>query len=103
MMLKKLIKKIFKYGTKKEVKIWNMWEYNTWGYAINWFNYDAKRITGHLPDDLMGFKTIKVGDELRAKMQSGKVARFKITKVKRCQDPPDMFFATVNYIGYLGE
>ena len=109
MILKKLFQKIFRRELKKypipkeEVKIWNMWEYKAWGYAISWFNYDAKRITGHLPYDLLGFKMIKVDDELRAKMQSGKIARFRIIEVERCQDPPDMFFADVKYIKYLEE
>ena len=37
-------------------------------------------------------------------MQSGKVAEFTITKVERCGDPPDMFWAWfAPEMSYTGE
>lgn len=47
------------------------------------------------------FTKPKVGDEFRSKMESGKVARFKIIKVDRCGDPQDMFFCNVEDVGYV--
>lgn len=90
------------FGKKKvKVKIWNIWEYNGWGRRINWLDFSARTIEGHLPCGLLGFQMIKEGDEVRAKMKSGKIARFKVKKVKRMSDPQDQFFADLEDVEYL--
>jgi len=34
-------------------------------------------------------------------MQSGKTGRFVVVSVKYCVDPPDMFFASVEFKDYI--
>lgn len=45
--------------------------------------------------------TPKVGDEFRAKMKSGKIARFVATSVDTPHDPGDQHFITFEDLGYL--
>jgi hypothetical protein len=68
-----------------------------WGNTIQWFNYDKRRVTG--------WKQCKprAGDILESRMESGKTGVFKFVEVEHCSDPHDMFFATVEDIGYKGE
>lgn len=71
-----------------------MEEHKAWGDNLYWLSY---------PGDKRGSKTWKlgshairipsVGDEIRCTMRSGSVGRWIVTGVKRCNDPPDMFFA----------
>ena len=63
---------------------------------LRWFDYDRKRLSG------FGFN-LEEGDEVHSRMQSGKTARFRVTKLDRMLDPSDQFFATVEPIGYVGE
>ena len=77
------------------MRIINIWEHNGWGNSIRWLDWDNRRLSGHLSTPP------SVGDEVRSKMDTGKIARFLITAVKRLEDPPDMFFANVSDIGYL--
>jgi hypothetical protein len=65
-----------------------------WGDSIGFVNYDKREITGHLTP------LPKVGDEFQTKMKSGKIGRFKILSIRYCVDPSDMFFGTVEDIGY---
>jgi hypothetical protein len=69
-------------------------ENSGWGNHIDWFDFDARRIWGHLPNML------EKGDILAARMQSGKTALFRVTVVDRKWNPPDMFFASVEDVGY---
>lgn len=74
-----------------------MWKHKFWGNNVEWLDFDKRRLVGwleHIPDE---------GDEIHDRMESGKICRFKITHVKRCHDPYDMFFADVEAIGYVGE
>lgn len=70
-----------------------------WGNRIEWmsdFKTPAKqfRVVGWKP-------TIPdKGDVMTAQMQSGKTARFVFLTVEPQQDPPDMFFADVGFLGY---
>ena len=77
------------------MKIYNMWEHTGWGNSINFFDWDTRRISGHTP-----FK-IKIGDEIRQKMVSGKIGRFKVINIDYKLDPSDMFFGTVEDLDYL--
>lgn len=75
--------------------VWNMWEHNVWGDKIGWLNWDTRRLVGWttpLPTK---------GDEIRAKLQSGRTGRFKVIKVEPQVDPSDMWFAYVEDVGYL--
>jgi len=74
----------------------NMWEHTSWGDNIYFFNWEKRHLVGWMTP------IPNIGDEIRCKMKSGKVARFKIIKVEPQKDPKDMFFATVEDIGYLG-
>lgn len=76
-------------------KIINMWEHTTWGNNIEFFDWESRKIVGWL-----GSKPNK-GDEIRSKMQSGKIARFEVKEVENCSNPDDMFFATVKDLDYL--
>lgn len=67
---------------------------NTWGRAINWFDFDAKRVSGHLRP------VPRVGDTFIAEMNSGKQARFRFKEVQPCLNPDDMFFGTVEFVEY---
>ena len=60
-------------------------------------DWDKREIVGWLS------RIPKVNDEIQKKMESGKIARFIVLSVERCGDPPDMFFAKVADIGYLGK
>ena len=77
--------------------ILNMWEHNGWGDCVHWSDFESRRISGHLQERL------KTDDEIRSKMESGKIARFKVKSVEQMTDPPDQFFATLSYIGYSKE
>jgi len=75
-----------------------------WGDRIEW--YDKKEFKSPRSTfTVLGWKakTPKEGDLLLSRMQSGKTARFIFGKVKNETDPPDMFWATVYFIGYVGE
>jgi hypothetical protein len=68
-----------------------------WGDRLDWFDYDKRRISGHLQ------RKPVVGDEVLFRMSSGKTARYAVTSVEYCGDPRDMFFADVMDIGYEGD
>lgn len=75
--------------------VWKIWEHKGWGDAINWTDWDERTIHGHLTP------SPKIGDEVQAKMQSGKIGRFEIIEIRYMSDPKDMFFATVKDLGYV--
>lgn len=78
--------------------IWNLWEHQgMWGHNIHWTDWQSRRLGGHLPNRY----EMKEGQELRARMESGKIARFEIVDIEFCSDPRDMLFFTVKDIGYL--
>ena len=78
-------------------KVWDMRAHNGWGNSIGWMNWETRRLHGHttpLP---------KEADELLAEMTSGKTGRFRFVKVEPCYDPSDMWFATVEDMGYADD
>lgn len=83
-------------GTQtEEPKVLNLWEHSGWGDSVYFSSFEERRIAGHLQERL------KLGDEIRSKMDSGKVGRFEIIDIEYCRDPRDQFFATVKDLGYL--
>ena len=71
------------------------------GWGRNWSfmagsGTENRRIYGHQP------QLPRVGDEFHPAMQSGGHGIFRVTKVEYCVDPPDMFFADVEFVGYEG-
>lgn len=68
-----------------------------WGHHIEFIDWEDRKVSGHLPD------RPSIGDFLEAEMGSGKKAIFRFTDVDYMADPPDMFFATVEDIGYRDE
>lgn len=67
-----------------------------WGNAINWQRY---------PNEVVGWKLQlpRAGDILFSKMESGRTGVWRFTNVKPCYDPRDMFFASVEPLGYEDE
>lgn len=65
-------------------------------FGLFWFSYDHLKVAG------FGYY-LEEGDEVRSKMQSGKVARFRVAKLDRMLDPRNQFFAIVEPMGYVGE
>ncbi len=76
------------------MRIIRMEDHTGWGNHIGWFDFDSRRVDGHMSP------IPEVGDYIIAKMQSGKRGVFEIIQVKWCVDPHDQFFATVKDIGY---
>lgn len=68
-----------------------------WGDHVTWMDYKQGRVYGHK------HPRPKVGDLLRSPLQSGRVGIFRFVDVKLEWDPPDMFFGTVEGIGYEDE
>lgn len=75
-------------------KVWNMWEHTGWGNRIAWMDFSKQSVEGHIHG-------IQEDDELRSKMQSGKIARFKIINLDYQHDPADQFFADASFVGYV--
>ncbi len=66
-----------------------------WGDHIGWFpDFKSRRV--------VGWKTPRpqVGDQLHVAMQSGRTLICRFTSVELKTDPEDMFFATVEDVGY---
>lgn len=82
-------------NTKQGNRVIKMWEHKGWGDSISFWDYDTRKITGHLTP------LPKVGDELQCKMVSGGIGRFEIISVRYCGDPSDMFFGVVKDVEYI--
>lgn len=65
-----------------------------WGDAIDWFNIPKRKVVG------WKCSRPEKGDWLLCKTQSGKTGIFIFKVVEYCKDPPDMFFADVEDVGY---
>lgn len=89
----KALKKHYSY-IKTDAKTWNMWDHSGWGDSLHWSDWDRRRLYGFLKEPP------KIGDILRSKMESGKIARFVFTNVEILKDPSDMFFANVSDLEY---
>lgn len=105
-MVKRLINWLFnREKPVKEPKVFNI--SGTWGNAIQWSNtaqFDKWSEKTKL--DVHGWKTRKpkIGDLLEAEFTDSdtgevNVLHFKFTNIDHCYDPPDMFFAKVQYVG----
>jgi hypothetical protein len=77
-------------------RVFNIWEHNGWGNSIQWRDYDNLSLYGFIKNP-----KVKIGDEFRDKMESGKIMRFEVVELYYKYNPTDMFFATVKDIGYL--
>lgn len=77
-------------------RVFKLWEHEGWGNSMFFLTWEKREITGHISPIRP-----EVGDEIQSRMASGKVARFKVASVNLCSDPSDMFFATVEDVGYL--
>jgi len=81
-------------------RVWDMAARQGWGNRISWSGRDGferRQIDGHTTP------RPRVGDEIRGPMASGRTARWRITEIEYCLDPRDMWFATVEDVGYLDE
>jgi hypothetical protein len=98
------IKKLFKRDSKKEPERKQRRLYTAgggWGNSIVISQF--KR--GVSEQSVYGYKQRMpgVGDILQAAMISGRYGYWEFIEVKPCDDPRDMFFATVNAVGYADE
>ncbi|MVM36078.1 hypothetical protein GO755_39055 [Spirosoma sp. HMF4905] len=75
-------------------RIITMSDHCGWGNSIFWTDYSQRKLSG-----FMMSKPV-VGDIIRANMESGKVARFRVDSVEDVRDPRDMFFVKVSDLGY---
>jgi len=86
---------------KKELKekpyVYVQQEHTGWGDRISWSDWDTGRVNGHL------HRIPRVGDKLRQLCESGKIAEFEFIKIERCDDPTDIFFATVKPLSYVDD
>lgn len=92
-----LLKKLFTKKVKeipKTGRVINMWEHDGWGDSIYFNNWEERQIVGWMMD------RPKIGDILRSKMESGKIARFQVVSVDLKTDPHDMFFAKLKDLNY---
>ena len=78
-------------------KVYNMWEHEVFGDAIGFLDYDKMQICGY-------FEGLKKNDEVRSKMESGKIARFKILEVHYPEGcAKGQFWGKVKPLGYTSE
>lgn len=68
---------------------------NGWGDTVVFTNYTPLSVTGHKTP------VPEVGDYLLSEMESGKEGVFVFDNVERMADPPDQFFASVSWLGYV--
>lgn len=78
-------------------KIIDMQNHNGWGNNISWSSWEKRRIYGHVSWAIKS----QIGDEIRCLSESGQTMRFKVKSVETPGDPKDMFFATLEDIGYV--
>lgn len=65
-----------------------------WGNSVQWFDAATRRVYGHCEPRPV------CGDVLKSAMASGRVGLFVFIDVEWMRDPPDMFFGTVEQVGY---
>jgi hypothetical protein len=78
-------------------KVWVMKDHQGWGNRIGWFDTDELKLSGHTTP------RPEIGDELQAETESHKVMRYVFTDVEYVRDPRDMWFATVEQLGYVNQ
>lgn len=77
-------------------RVWNQWDHiNMWGNNLD-FHFDKRYVIGHIPTRY----ALKDGHEFRCKMQSGKIARFRIKNVKYLEGVWDMLRFDLEDVGY---
>ncbi len=91
--MKNFLKKLFAKKTLKVGKTYNMWEHESWGNKIQWFDWGKRKITGHTPF------SIEVGDLIKCQMTKG-IGTFQVVEIKYENDPIDMFFGVVADFSY---
>ena len=86
---------LFRRKPKKIPYIYLEWKHNGWGNAINVTNWEDGELNGHLQ------RIPELEDRIIFKMESGKLLETKIIKVRQCNDPRDMWFATMEPVNYI--
>lgn len=84
----------FKTKPRKDASIFDMRNQKWWGDSVVWNDIERHRVHGWC------YQRPQKGDVLKSMMASGRVGVFVFTKVELCRDPDDMFFGTVEQIGY---
>jgi hypothetical protein len=74
---------------------WVASEHKNWGDNIQWMKWEDRSIVGWTDPHP------QPGDQIIFDMKSGRRAIFQIRSVDPCGDPPDMWFAKLNDIGYV--
>lgn len=91
----------FRRPFKRKEETWtpnrviNVWEHNGWGNSISWNDWDKRKLGGHLTPKP------RVDDEIRDKLESGKIGRFRVRNVDYVASVHDMFWCNVSDVGYL--
>lgn len=74
--------------------VYRTWEHTTWGDSIQWVGNNT--FTGWL------YRIPQKGDTIVARGRNGELLYYRAYKVRRCGDPPDMFFADVRLFRIAG-
>ena len=78
--------------------VFNLWEeQGYWGRNVYFSDFEKLRLTGHHPQ----WWDWDVGCEVRVRMVSGNVARFRVVEFERARGVSDLFFASVKFVAYL--
>ena len=78
-------------------QVFKIWQHTTWGDNIFFSSVDDLEITGHIAEP------IHKGDIIQSKMESGKIAAFKVVEIRFRTDPKDLFFGRVEFLNYVDE
>jgi len=81
---------------KPDKRRWNIWEHRGWGNRISWIDYDCRKLVG-----CIRHPRVAMGDEIACEMQNERIALFRIIQVEYHTNPPDLFFAAVQDVGYI--
>lgn len=76
-------------------RVIRMEDHRGWGNAISWIG--EMRLTGHMTPKP------RAGDEVRAKLKSGRMGRFAVLRIEHANGVRDMFFADAGWLGYEDE
>lgn len=89
------LQKVRTVKLKKGQRVIRMWEHVSWGNNVEWFDFRHGQLVGWLTT------LPKKKDYVLEKMDSGRIAVFRVVSVEPQPDPKDMFFATLKDLGYL--
>jgi hypothetical protein len=78
-------------------------DYVSTGWGHNWQRMEGGLDLGRMRIAGWCSPPPMIGDLLRFRMASGRIALYRVEEVEPCADPPDMYFATIAPSRYEGE